>query len=442
VSGLARWFSRWCRRAALAPAAAAALAVAVVGCAAPSHPAVTASAAPGVDAGAPAGLDDRVIVVTVVNRVAELPRIAGSTAGLYGRRPRYVAGSDAQALLADVARDHHLVPLAAWPIPVLGVHCATLLIPEGASRAEVLAALQADARVDLALPLNRYTTLASVAVSAQPYDDPYLPLQRALQQQGVLQAHRCTRGQGTRIAVIDTGVDTAHPDLQGVASDNANFVDRDLARFRRDSHGTEVAGIIAAQPGNARGIVGIAPDAHLIMLKACWERSDGSAACNSFTLAQALSAAIDRGAQVINLSLGGPADALLTRLVRSAQARGAVVVGAQPAGAAHDGFPGGVRGVIVAGDAAASGGGGLGAPAREVLTLMPGGRYDFASGTSMAAAQLSAITALLLERRPGLGADAIEDLLRKSSAPDTGGGPNACRALAALDSRCRCSAAD
>ena len=431
--------SRWCRRAAFALAGAAVLLAA--GCAVPSPPAE--SAVPGVDAGVPVGLEDRVVVVTVVNRVAELPLIAGSTAGLYGRRPRYVAGSDAQALLAEVARDHHLAPLAAWPIPVLGVHCATLLIPEGASRADVLAALQGDARVDLALPLNRYTTLASTAAPAQPYDDPYLPLQRALQQQGVLQAHRCTRGRGTRIAVVDTGVDTAHPDLQGMATENANFVDRDLARFRRDNHGTEVAGVIAAQPGNGRGIVGIAPDAHLIVLKACWELGDGSSVCNSFTLAQALSAAIERGAQVINLSLGGPADALLTRLVRSAQARGAVVVGAQPAGGARDGFPAGVRGVIVVGDATAGGGdGGLGAPAREVLTLAPGGRYDFASGTSMAAAQLSAITALLLERRPGLGADAIEELLRKSSAPDASGGPNACRALAALDSRCRCGAAD
>lgn len=393
---------------------------------------------PDLFAGAPRGQDERVVVVVVANPVAELPRIAGSTPGLYSRRPRYVAGGDAQALLAAVAREHRLVPLAAWPIDALGVHCATLLLPEDVSREDALAALRRDPRVELAQPLNRFDTLAT---PAWPYDDPYLPLQRALPQLGVLQAHRCARGQGLRIAVVDTGVNTGHPDLQGVAADTANFVDRDAGRFERDTHGTEVAGVIAARPGNARGIVGIAPDAHLIALKACWEQPDGRAACNSFTLAQALAGAIDRGAQVINLSLGGPADELLTRLVRQAQARGAVVIGAQAPGAARDGFPVGIPGVIAARESGAAGRG-IAAPAREVLTLTPGGRYDFASGSSMAAAQLSAITALLLQRRPGLDAAAVERLLRDSGTAALPGGPNACRALALLDAACQCDAID
>lgn len=416
------------RRAALIAA------LALAGCATPPAAPVLA-AAPALQAGAPLGDEERVIVIAVANPLAELPRIAGSTPGLYARRPRYVASADAQALLAAVARDHRLVPLAAWPISALGVHCATLLIPAGAVREDVLAALRRDPRVEIAQPLNRFDTLTA-APAAPPYDDPYLPLQRGLQQLGVLEAHRCTRGQGVRIAVIDTGVDTAHPDLQGAAGASANFVDRDEARFQRDSHGTEVAGVIAARPGNARGIVGIAPDARLLTLKACWERGDGRAACNSFSLAQALAAAIDRGAQVINLSLGGPPDELLTRLVQAAQARGAVVVGAMPPGEARAGFPVAIPGVIAAGDGR---GGALAAPARDVLTLTPGGRYDFASGSSMAAAQVSALAALLLERRPGLGAAALERALRGSAAA---GGLNACRALATLDAGCHCTAPD
>lgn len=402
------------------------------GCSTPPATLLTASR-PGLQAGAPAGQDHRVIVVVVNNPVAELPRIAGSTADLYGHRPRYVAGGDAQALLAELARQHRLVALAAWPIDALHVHCATMLVPDGVTRDEVLAALRRDRRVELAQPLNRFDTLTS---PAPRYDDPYLPLQRGLHQLGVLGVHRCTRGRGTRVAVVDTGVDTTHPDLQGVAATRANFVDRDEMRFQRDTHGTEVAGVIAAQPGNARGIVGIAPEVRLLALKACWERADGRSVCNSFSLAQALAAAIDRGAQVINLSLGGPPDELLTRLVQAAQARGAIVVGAMPAGTARDGFPVGIAGVIAVGDGS---GGALGAPGREVLTLTPGGRYDFANGSSIAAAQVSAIAALLLERQPNLGATALERALRGSDSAD---GLNACRALAALDGDCRCEPGD
>jgi subtilisin family serine protease len=173
-------------------------------------------------------------------------------------------------------------------------------------------------------------------------------------------------------------------------------------------------------------------------LKACWERSDGSASCNSFTLSQALATAIDRGAQVINLSLGGPADELLTRLLRVALARGMVVVGAMPPSGARDGFPLGVPGVIAVQDAATPAAGVLGAPAREVLTLMPGGRYDFASGTSMAAAHVSGLAALLLQHQPGFDGPRIEKLLREQGNLQPAMPLNACRVLEAVEPRCRC----
>jgi hypothetical protein len=435
-----------------AKAAALMLAAALVGCA--GAPAPGPEAAPLVG-GAPLGESSRVVVVAVANPVGELPLSAGSTPGLYAKKPDYVSGAQAEAVLVAVARDHGLRRLDAWPIRTLGLQCVTFLIPEGASRETVLEALARDRRIALAQPLNDFGTLAeppdtpphpapapaapAARSTADPaYNDPYLPLQRGLLGLGVPQAHRCARGDGVRVAVIDTGMDTTHPDLAGATAAVANFVDRDAARFQRDRHGTEVAGLIAAQPGNATGIVGVAPGVKLMAMKACWEQADGRASCNSFTLSQALAAAIDRGAQVINLSLGGPADELLSRLLRVALARGTVVVGALPPSGARTGFPLGEAGVIAVQDAAAPATGPMGAPAREVLTLMPGGRYDFASGTSMAAAHVSGLAALLLQHQPGLDGPRIERLLRGPGDPAA---PlDACRALASIRPHCGCGA--
>ncbi|HSI56168.1 MAG TPA: S8 family serine peptidase [Ideonella sp.] len=410
---------------------------------------------PALLGGAPAGEADRVVVIAVDNTLVALPTQSGTTPGLYDNTPRYVTGAAARRLLNEVAREHRLSPLAAWPIPVLGLHCATFLIPAGADRDAVLAQLARDPRVSLAQPLNQFDTRSRASpapmqpatatpTAPAPYDDPYLPLQRNLRTLGVLDAHRCCRGAGTTVAVIDTGVDMAHADLHGMQASSANFVDADEQQFQRDYHGTEVVGIIAARPGNAQGIVGIAPEARLLLLKACWQKGrDGSALCNSFTLAQALAAAIERGAQVINLSLGGPADGLLTRLVQQALARGIVVVGASPDAGDAQGFPIGIPGVIAVRDGPLRGGGAksLLAPGQEVLTLTPGGRYDFSTGSSLAAAHVSAAAALLLQRQPRLDGPGVERLLRASAAHNASGTPDICEALAALGSACRCSAA-
>ena len=82
----------------------------------------------------------------------------------------------------------------------------------------------------------------------------------------------------------------------------ANFVDADDAQFRRDRHGTEMAGVIAAVANNREGIVGVAPEARLLIFKACWQAhaDEDAARCNSFTLARALAAAFDAHAQVVN----------------------------------------------------------------------------------------------------------------------------------------------
>jgi len=371
---------------------------------------------------------ERYVVVTVHNLALSPQGYAGSTPRGYAGAGAYRASSSALALARGIAGSHGLREVAAWPIELLGLHCLVYEIPAGAQREQVLAELQRDARVESAQPL------AGHALRGADYNDPYAALQRNLQDMGVAAAQRWSRGEGVRIAVVDTGVDLAHPDL------GRRLVAADLVadgRAPAEVHGTAVAGVIAAQPNNGIGIAGIAPDARLLSLRGCWVNGAGQGQCNSFTLAQALIAALHAKADIVNLSLGGPDDALLRRIVERGLQHGTVFVGAVPPSGRREGFPTGIAGVIAI-DALEHGRdpapGVLYAPGVDVFTLAPGGHYDAISGSSIAAAQVSGIAALLLARRPGLAAPELERLLRQSMPAATAAGRRPVHACAALRS--------
>ena len=230
----------------------------------------------------------------------------------------------ARQMMQALENDYGLREVSAWPIEPLHMHCAVLEVPEGSDRPTLLAALAHDRRIKLAQPLQSFAT------RTENYNDPYVGLQRGFQQMDVADAHPWSRGDGVKVAIIDTGADVQHPDLRGNIVTAANFVDSDDQQFQRDRHGTEMAGVIAAVANNREGIVGVAPGARLLLFKACWQASlDADAAvCNSFTLARALVAAFDAHAQIVNMSLAGPADPLLNGLIREGLRRGVLFVGA------------------------------------------------------------------------------------------------------------------
>jgi subtilisin family serine protease len=391
---------------------------------------------------------DRMIVVTVANPSESVPMLAGTTAGGYDGAPGYAAYGSARATVAAIARDYGLREVMAWPIVQLQVHCAVFEVAGNSTRADVLAKLAQDRRVKLAQPLQSFRTLGLPAAPA--YDENYVNLERGLHDIGAPAAQRITQGQGVRVAVIDTGVDTAHPDLAGRIALTRDFVERDDTLFNHDVHGTAVAGVIAANPDNGHGIIGVAPRAKILALKACWQTpsagggAPGPSICNSLTLAQALAVASESHAQVINLSLSGPPDPLLTQLVEYCLRHGAIVVGAVPPNGDLHAFPVGIAHVIAA-DMSASGTSASGtsasgaageviyAPGRDVLTLTPGGHYDFLSGSSFSAAYVSGIAALLLAVNPSLDATQVYAAL-KASAADGGAKQtvNACNALSAV----------
>ncbi|GLU31301.1 serine protease [Trinickia caryophylli] len=373
---------------------------------------------------------DRMVVIAVDNPSESVPVMAGTTAGGYSSPPGYVAYGSARATMATLAKDYRLQEVTAWPILPLHVHCAVLEAADARARDEILAKLAHDRRVRLAEPLQSFHTLSTTP----GYESNYQPLQHGLRDIDALAAQRVTRGDGVRVAVIDTGMDTTHPGLSGKIELMRDYVERDKTLFNRDVHGTAVAGVIAASPTGGQGVLGVAPGARILALKACW-RVPGTAtsACNSLTLAEALSAAIAAHAQVINLSLTGPPDPLLAQLTEYALLHGAVVVGAVPPDGDRRAFPVGVPNVIGADLPGSSVSGVIQAPGRDVLTLTPGGHYDFLSGSSFSAAYVSGIAALLLSVAPHLDATRLYTALKGSvSGPGPQQTVNACNALAAV----------
>ena len=369
------------------------------------------------------------IVVTIRNPIAPAQTGAASTPRGYDSARSYIAGSLARGASHDLAVRYGLVEVSSWPIALLGVHCLVYALPANADRAELTAALRHDQRVETVQPLQLFN------LQSDTYNDPYARLQKNIADLGISDAHAVTRGHGVLLAVIDTGADTTHPDLRLGATRSRNFVDNDSAAFKADLHGTAVAGIIGAVPNNGIGIVGIAPDVDLLIYKACWRAPAAGTAssCNTFTLAQAIAAAVDAHADIINLSLGGPSDPLLSRLIHQALDAGAIVVGAMPRDGTRSGFPVDIAGVIAV-DMLETGQpqpGVLRVPGRDVLSLAPDGHYDFYTGSSLAAAEVSGIIALLKAERPGLTGHQVQMAL-EASTENPALPPNACAALASL----------
>jgi subtilisin family serine protease len=340
------------------------------------------------------------VVVTFANVPRQSPGPAGST-GRHYTGDGYLLAQSAHTDAKRVAAKYSLREVANWPIRSLAIHCVVYEIPDDRPVTEVLEQLQKDSTVALAEPLSEFHTLSDpkppATAAPSPYNDPLYDLQTNLPALGIATAHERSQGSGIRIALIDTGVDARHPDLRGRIVKTRSFVDHHAPTAASYRHGTAMAGLIAAVANNHIGIVGIAPMAQLEVFEACWQlRPDNDeAVCNTFTLAKALAAALDSGITLVNMSIAGPQDPLLASLIDVAIKRGVTFVGAvaEPA----DAFPTGISGVIAAqGQQRSLRADAFSVPANHILTLRPDGQYDFESGTSVAAAELTGVIALLM----------------------------------------------
>ncbi|MBD3647687.1 MAG: S8 family serine peptidase, partial [Pseudomonadales bacterium] len=240
--------------------------------------------------------------------------------------------------------------------------------------------------------------------SAPRYNDEKLEAQFGDHVASVERLHAWSTGKGVKVGVIDTPIDRNHPDLESRIETQEVFFSE-----RLDSadlvHGTAVAGIIGAQAGNGIGIVGFAPDTELHSYAACFHRDDWQrTVCNTFSLAKALAAVADDGIHVLNMSLAGPEDFLLARLIDALINQGTMVVASDNPDSGALRFPASMARVIAAtrlGDTRQT------SPPLiktddEHLTTGTGGTYQYFYGSSMSAARVTALISLLLERNPGI----------------------------------------
>ncbi len=321
-------------------------------------------------------------------------------------------------IASRIARQHDLELVAAFPLESIDVHCIVFEIEDGRDPEVLARKLSAYPGVELVQRNQLFEGLA----------EPYAEFQHGPRALRADRAHRWVTGRGVRVAVIDTGVDREHPDLAGRITLARNFVEHGERSFSRDAHGTAVAGVIAARADNAQGIYGVAPEAELLVGKACWHAgSDEAARCSSWTLARAIDFSLGANAQVINLSLAGPPDPLLTRLLATAHGRGVIVTAAAGSSARGPAFPASLDSVIavVASDADETPGTApwrraaraLAAPGSEILTTAPGARYRFRSGSSLSTAHVTGAVALLLELDPELSPERVATLLAATAQP-------------------------
>lgn len=362
----------------------------------------------------------------------------------YRRRGTYQSSTWSRRISEKIADDYHLQKLAEWPMTEVGVHCVVYRAQAIESIPGTMQQMAHDKRISVVQKMHLFKT------RTHEYNDPYFKLQSNMKTMQIDQVHAKTTGRHVTIGMIDTGVDLDHPDLLGQITQNENFAKGISSSFASDKHGTAVAGIMVAKKDNGAGIVGVAPNAKLVALKACWpDREDSMASvCNSYTLALAVNTAIKSRVNVLNMSLTGPQDPLLEILLNKAIEKGIIVVAANRGlNKENENFPASLKNVISvqtvgqAADKHNTGDPSVTAPGDKILTTLPHGTYDFISGSSIAAAEVSGIVALLMELKPDLGVEEIKSILLKSGLPENMNmfsGINASHAVTALCETTNC----
>jgi subtilisin family serine protease len=307
----------------------------------------------------------------------------------------------------DIARQQRLTRISSQRLELAGSTVYRYRINDGRPVAAVAQALEQDVRIAATQPNFVYR------LAEDPARNSLSGTQYAVSRMRLPEAHRVSTGLGISVAVIDSAIDSTHPELAGSIADAFDAID---GAAKPHKHGTAVAGII----GSHANLMGVAPRAKLLAIRA-FASEGGKIGAEGTTdhVVRSIEWAHQRGARIVNMSFTGPRDPLLSRELRAGKDKGIVFVVAAgndgPNAAAADDsviavtasdttdklYPAANRGPHVC----------LAAPGVDVLVASPSGSYEFKSGTSLAAAHVSGAIALLLQSRPDLNPTAVRTIL-------------------------------
>jgi hypothetical protein len=316
----------------------------------------------------------------------------------------------------DLARRHRLKLIGSQDVPLVRSAFSLFRITDRRSVESVRTELATEAGVR-SVHLNfRYVLQDRKSAPASTEGDP---AQYALAKLRLPEAHALSRGSNVIVAVIDSGIDTDHPELANTISDRFDALG---SKEGPHVHGTGIAGAIVS---HAR-LMGSAPSAKILAIRAFGAAPNG-AESTSFVVLKSLDFAASHGAQVVNMSFAGPKDPLVERGIAASVSKGIVLVAASGnAGAkspplypaanpnviavsatdAYDRlFPASNRGSHIA----------VAAPGVEIFLPAPDGKYQMTSGTSFSAAYVSGLAALMMERNPQLKPDDVRAILMKTA---------------------------
>lgn len=295
-------------------------------------------------------------------------------------------------------------------------------LPEGVSAKAVLASLARHPH------LKRVELDRKVRASATA-NDPYFASEYHLTKIGATTAWNTTQGAGVTIAILDSGVDTGHPDLAGNMLAGYNFVDNNTNVADVCGHGTAVAGSAAAVSNNGQGVAGVAGQSKILPVRVATPDASGGCTAYVSTIVSGITYAADRGARIVNVSYGPLVNsAAIQNAASYLKSKGGLLfVSAGNSGADLATTPTSTMVVVSATDsgdsrtswsnygAAVT----LAAPGAGIWTTSRGSSYGTWNGTSFSAPVAAGVGALVMAANPALDNQTVENILY-STATDLG----------------------
>ena len=349
---------------------------------------------------------------------------AGETRFLSNELVLHVPPNVSRQKVDETARRLGLSAIASHNVALTGGTLFRFRVADGRGVADAVRALEAE-KVGIAQPNYVYKLQQDPTLAARSKNGDLG--QYVVNKLRLGEVHRVATGSNVLVAVIDSEIDLSHPDLAGA------FVERFDAVGRPDkphSHGTGMTGAIVAH----RQLRGIAPAAKILAVHAFSPEAAESPQATTQHILAGLEWAISKGARVINMSFAGPYDPMLQLAMKNAHDKGVVLIAAAgnlgpkspPLYPAADPNVIAVTAVNQGDHLFASANQGphiaIAAPGVDILEPAPNAGYQVTTGTSVAAAHVSGIAALMIERNPALDPDAVHEILTSSAKPLAPGG--------------------